>query len=64
MVIEMSEEKREATSIKIKPSVWKEAKIEAIKKGITVSEFVEESLQRQLKKAEGLDKLKESSEVK
>jgi predicted HicB family RNase H-like nuclease len=58
------EEKREATSIKIKPSVWKEAKIEAIKQGVTVSEFVEESLQAQLKTAEGLNKLKKSSEVK
>jgi hypothetical protein len=38
-------ENREATSIKIKPSVWKEAKIEAIKHEKTVSELVEEAIQ-------------------
>jgi predicted HicB family RNase H-like nuclease len=43
----MSEPKRaerEATSIKIRPNIWKEAKIEAIKQGITVSELVEEAI--------------------
>lgn len=35
---------REATSIKIKPDLWKEAKIEAIKHEKTVSELVEEAL--------------------
>lgn len=48
MMIRMSEtkkEQREATSIKIKPNVWKEAKIEAIKQGITVSELVEEAIE-------------------
>jgi len=33
--------KKEATSIKIDPELWKEAKIEAIKHSITVSELVE-----------------------
>ena len=37
-------EKRTATSIKIKPTVWKEAKIEAIKQGKTVSELMEEAI--------------------
>ena len=37
-------EPREATSIKIKPKVWKEAKIEAIREGKTVSELVEEAI--------------------
>ena len=32
------------TSIKIKPETWKEAKIEAIREGKTVSELVEEAL--------------------
>lgn len=40
---------REATSIKIKPDLWKEAKIEAIKHGKTVSELVEEALERWMK---------------
>jgi len=38
-------EQREATSIKIRPTIWKEAKIEAIKQGITVSELVEEAVE-------------------
>jgi len=42
---ETKKEQREATSIKIKPDVWKEAKIEAIKQGITVSELVEEAIE-------------------
>ena len=40
-----TEESRESTSIKIKPSVWREAKIEAIKHEKTVSELVEEAIQ-------------------
>jgi predicted HicB family RNase H-like nuclease len=46
-MINMSEtktEQREATSIKIKPKLWKEAKIEAIKQNKTVSELVEEAI--------------------
>jgi predicted HicB family RNase H-like nuclease len=41
--------KRTATSIKIKPKVWKEAKIEAIKQGKTVSELVEEAIEKWIK---------------
>jgi urease gamma subunit len=37
-------EQREATSIKIKPEIWKEAKIEAIREGKTVSELMEEAI--------------------
>jgi len=47
-MVRMSEtkvEQREATSIKIRPTVWKEAKIEAIKQGITVSQLVEEAVE-------------------
>ena len=40
----MKDEKRSATSIKIKPTVWKNAKIEAIKQGKTVSELMEEAI--------------------
>lgn len=43
-------EKRTATSIKIKPTVWKNAKIEAIKQGKTVSELVEEALESWIRK--------------
>jgi predicted HicB family RNase H-like nuclease len=46
-MIRMSEtktEQREATSIKIKPEVWKEAKIEAIREGKTLSELVEDAI--------------------
>lgn len=42
---ETKTEQREATSIKIKPEIWKEAKIEAIKRGITVSKLVENAIQ-------------------
>lgn len=41
---------REATSIKVKPDLWKEAKIEAIKQGKTVSELVEEAIEAWIKK--------------
>ncbi len=40
----MNEEKREATSIKIKPKVWKDAKKAAIDEGKTVSELVEQAI--------------------
>jgi hypothetical protein len=40
---------REATSIKIKPDLWKEAKIEAIKHEKTVSELVEEAIEAWMK---------------
>ena len=49
MMISMSEtkkEQREATSIKVKPQVWKDAKIEAIKANITVSELVEQAIEK------------------
>ena len=52
-MIYMSEtktEQREKTSIKIKPETWKEAKIEAIKQGKTVSELMEEAIDTYIKK--------------
>jgi predicted HicB family RNase H-like nuclease len=36
---------KEPTSIKVNPDLWKEAKIEAIKCGKTLSEVVEEALE-------------------
>jgi len=41
--------KKEATSIKINPELWKEAKIEAIRHSKTVSELVEEAITRWMK---------------
>jgi hypothetical protein len=40
--------KREPTSINVDPELWKDAKIEAIKRGITVTELFEESLRKEL----------------
>jgi hypothetical protein len=40
---------REGTSIKIKPSLWKEVRINAIKDGKTVSELLEEAIEAWLK---------------
>jgi len=47
---ETKQEKRTATSIKIKPEIWKEAKIEAIRQGKTVSELMEEAIDAHIKK--------------
>ena len=44
-----TQEERESTSIKIKPSVWKDAKIEAVKHDKTVSEIVEEAIEEWMK---------------
>ena len=41
--------RREATSIKIDPQLWKEAKIEAIRREIDVSELVEHALRKELR---------------
>jgi len=40
---------REATAIKVRPDLWKEAKIEAIKHDKTVSELVEEAIEAWMK---------------
>ncbi|MGA2239733.1 MAG: hypothetical protein ABSG74_11025 [Candidatus Bathyarchaeia archaeon] len=40
---------REATSIKIRPDLWKEAKIEAVRHDRTVSELVEEAVENWIK---------------
>jgi len=41
--------KKTATSIKIDPELWKEVKIEAIRRDMQVSELVELALRRELK---------------
>lgn len=45
--------KREPTSIKIDPELWKEAKIEAIRHDIELSELVERSLRREISRIRG-----------
>lgn len=44
--------KRESTSIKIRPDVWKEAKIEAIKHDMDLSELVERAIEAWIDKKE------------
>lgn len=41
--------KREATSIKIKPDLWKRAKIEAIQRDMDLSELVERAIEAWIK---------------
>jgi len=45
-VVHMPEKKK--TSIKIDPELWKEAKIEAIRREVDVSDFVEDALRKEL----------------
>jgi post-segregation antitoxin (ccd killing protein) len=42
--------KREATSIKIDPELWKQAKIEAINRDIDLSDLVEDAIRKELNK--------------
>ncbi len=42
--------KRTATSIKIDPQLWKQAKIEAIKQDMDLSDLVENALRKELKR--------------
>ncbi len=48
-------EQREATSIKIKPQIWKDARIAAIQEGITVSELVEQAIGEWIEKRQTED---------
>jgi hypothetical protein len=47
---EVEVEQKETTSIKVKPSLWKEVKIEAIKHDKQVSDLVEEAIEDWIKK--------------
>lgn len=60
----MDEKKK--TSIKIDPEIWKEAKIEAIRRDMEVSNLVENCLKKELglNKVESLEKLRKSTQVK
>jgi len=44
----VSKKGRKATSIKIDPDLWKEVKIEAIRRDMEVSELVELALRKEL----------------
>jgi hypothetical protein len=46
---EVKEEKKETISIKMKPSLWKEAKKQAIDEGKTASELMEEAIKAYIK---------------
>jgi hypothetical protein len=52
MVVKRDSVKRESTSIKIRPDVWKEAKIEAIKHDMDLSELVERAIEAWIDKKE------------
>lgn len=43
-------EKREVTSIKVRPTLWKKAKIEAIQQDMELSELVEKALEAWISK--------------
>ncbi len=49
-LMRMPERKRESTSIKMDPDLWKEAKIEAIKRDMDLSDLVESALRKELKR--------------
>jgi len=46
ILLMIEKQKRVTTSIKIKPDVWKKAKIEAIHEDIDLSELVEKAIER------------------
>jgi len=41
----MKDESRESTSLKIRPSVWKKAKLSAVEHEIQLSELVEQAVE-------------------
>ena len=45
--------KRETTSLKIRPDLWKKAKIEAINKDTSLSKLIEELLEQYFSKGAG-----------
>jgi len=40
---------RQTTSIKVDPKIWQEAKIYAIRKGINISDLIEDLLKKKIK---------------
>jgi|GEM_PF-853463 len=45
---EKAKDSRTVTSLKIDPTLWKEAKIEAIRQGESLSELVERAVKKEL----------------
>ena len=56
--VSFPEVKRETTSLKINPLLWKEAKIQAIRDDIELSELVEKAILEYLAKSEHETKAK------
>jgi hypothetical protein len=52
----MSKKGKTSTSIKIDPELWKEVKIEAIRRGMEVSKLVELALRKEIGLTGGLTK--------
>ncbi len=48
MVVYTLKEKKVATSIKVDPDLWKEVKIEAIRRDLTVSDLFEQALKKEI----------------
>jgi hypothetical protein len=48
---------RESTSLKLKPSVWRKAKIEAVSNDIQLSDLVEEAIEELLRDQSKIDKI-------
>jgi len=46
----LAEKKREVTSIKVDPELWKEVEIQAIREEIEVSEFMDRAIKRELQR--------------
>lgn len=44
----MADKKREVTSIKVDPELWKEVKIQAIREDVEISEFMDRAIKREL----------------
>lgn len=44
------EGEKTTTSIKIEPELWKDVKIECIKKGIDISDYIKNLIKKDLKK--------------
>jgi len=43
-----SEVKREVTSLKVNPELWKEAKIQAVREGITLGELLDQAVEARI----------------
>lgn len=55
----MSKKKKQiVTSLRVDPRLWKEAKIQAIRRGVTLAEIVDEALRKELKLKEGTIEVK------